>query len=108
VGWFRGTTEGEAGRTEDLVSRERELALRYLGSDGAEIHWDFIRAAVASVADTAIFPLQDVLGLGSEARMNLPSRAEGNWRWRFLPDQLKPQMSGRLMEYSRTYGRLRQ
>ena len=45
-----------------------------------EIHWDFIRAVLASVADTAIVPLQDVLGLGSEARMNLPGRAAGNWR----------------------------
>jgi len=56
-----------------LLRREREFALRYLNTDGAEINWDFIRAAVASVADTAVFPLQDVLGLGSEARMNLPS-----------------------------------
>ncbi len=107
AGWFRGTSAGEVGRTEELLRREREFALRYLNTDGAEINWDFIRAAVASVADTAVFPLQDVLGLGSEARMNLPSRAEDNWRWRFLPGQLKQELSDRLMELSRTYGRLR-
>ena len=55
-----------------------------------EIHWDFIRAALASVADTAIVPLQDVLGLGSEARMNLPGRARGNWRFRLSWEQLTP------------------
>ena len=49
---------------------------RYLGADGTEMHWDMIRAVLASVADTAVFPMQDVLGLGSEARMNTPSVAQ--------------------------------
>ncbi|MBZ5494930.1 MAG: 4-alpha-glucanotransferase [Acidobacteriia bacterium] len=108
VGWFRGTSEGEIIQTEEQLRAERESALLYLHSDGVEIHWDFIRAAVGSVADTAVFPLQDVLGLGSEARMNLPSRAENNWRWRFLPHQLKPELSSRLRQLGQTYGRLTQ
>ncbi|MGA2264170.1 MAG: 4-alpha-glucanotransferase [Acidobacteriota bacterium] len=103
-GWF--TAPGDSTRAAEQMRAERELALLYLNSDGTEIHWDFIRAAVSSVADTAVFPLQDVLGLGSEARMNLPSRAENNWRWRFLPEQLKPEMGARLREFSRIYGRL--
>ena len=77
----------------DEVREEHEHALAYLDAEGREIHWAFIRAALASVADTAIVPLQDVLGLGSEARMNLPGRARGNWRWRFtagVPDRRDP------------------
>jgi 4-alpha-glucanotransferase len=104
LGWFRAT--GEDTLTAEQRLAERERALRYLNSDGKEIHWDFIRAAVCSKADTAIFPLQDALGLGSEARMNVPSRAENNWRWRFLPQQLTPQISARLLELSCAGGRL--
>jgi 4-alpha-glucanotransferase len=104
VGWFRGS--GTADAMSEQEREERKAALRYLNSDGTEIHWDFIRAAVASVADTAVFPLQDALGLGSEARMNVPSRAENNWRWRFLPEQLTPELRDRLRGLSRLYGRL--
>ncbi len=106
LGWYRGTSTGENSRSEDAMRAERELARRYFGSDGAEINWDLIRAAMASVADTAIFPLQDVLGLGTEARMNLPSRPDGNWGWRFRQDQLKPEHAARLREFSWLYGRL--
>ncbi len=81
---------GDSTRSEEEVRRERDFALRYVGGDGSEIHWDFIRTVMASVADTAIFPLQDVLGLGSEARMNLPGRLGGNWRWRFRAEALTP------------------
>ncbi len=102
-GWFQATAEDT--QAEEQRCAERERALRYFHSDGSEIHWDFIRAAVASLADTAIFPLQDALGLGSEARMNVPSRAENNWRWRFLAQQLKPEISARLRELSRECGR---
>ena len=107
LGWFRDLGSGASPQQREGRCAERDRALHYLNSDGKEIHWDFIRAAVASVADYAVYPLQDVLGLGSEARMNLPSRAENNWRWRFLPEQLKPELSGRLMEMSRLYERQR-
>jgi 4-alpha-glucanotransferase len=105
VGWFRN-----AGRDSTLSleqeQAERKRALRYMHSDGREVHWGFIRLAMASVADTAIFPLQDVLGLGSEARMNRPACAENNWRWRFEGHQLRQEYSARLREMSEIYGRL--
>ena len=82
VGWWTAGV-GDTTRTEEDVQAERDFACAYLRSDGTEIHWDFVRAALGSVADTAIVPLQDVLGLGSAARMNVPAREQGNWTWRF-------------------------
>ncbi len=79
--------------------------MKYLGTDGHEVNWDFIRLALMSVADTAIIPMQDILGLGSEARMNLPGRAEGNWRWRFVPAMLTAGIKRRLKELVALYGR---
>ena len=90
----------------EQLKREREYCLKYLGSDGTEIHWDFIRAAYASVADTAIIQLQDALGLDSSARMNLPASTEGNWAWRFAEGALTDELSARLKEMSEVYGRL--
>jgi 4-alpha-glucanotransferase len=81
-------------------------ARRYLNSDAAEIQWDFIRAALASVADLALFPMQDILGLGPEACMNRPGISEGNWVWRYTRDQLDADTPGRLLELTRLYGRL--
>jgi 4-alpha-glucanotransferase len=107
VGWFTAEGAGGSTRGEDEVSEERELALKYLGSDGKEIHWDFIRLALASVANTAIIPLQDVLGRGSEARMNTPARESGNWGWRYSPEQLTPEIRARLAELTEIYGRNR-
>jgi 4-alpha-glucanotransferase len=105
LGWFRNLDPGAATLTAAESAAERERALRYLGTEGREIQWDFIRAALASVADTAIVPLQDVLGLGSEGRMNLPARAEGNWTWRFGEEDLRPALAGRLRELAEMYGR---
>jgi 4-alpha-glucanotransferase len=104
LGWW---TAGAAGTTQtaDAARREREFAARYLPTDGREVHWDFIRAALASVAQAVIIPLQDVLGLGSEARMNFPGRAEGNWRWRFRSAALTPEIRARLAEMTHTYVR---
>ena len=79
--------------------------MRYLAADGSEMHWTLIRAALASVADTAIIPLQDVLGLGSEARMNLPGRESGNWEFRFSFDQLDGATMARLRSLVEVYGR---
>ncbi|NUN70669.1 MAG: 4-alpha-glucanotransferase [Bacteroidetes bacterium] len=78
VGWFRSATE-----------REREFVKRYAGTTGAEIHWDLIRLAAQSVAVMAVVPFQDVLGLGTDARMNMPGHALGNWSWRFSWDQVQ-------------------
>jgi len=87
------------------VAREKAFALQYLGADGREMNWTLIRAALASVANTVIIPLQDVLGLGSEARMNLPGRASGNWGWRFSWDQITPEIVERLRTMIAVYER---
>jgi 4-alpha-glucanotransferase len=106
VGWFK--SEAGAGSTRDAaqVQRERDFCLKYLDSTGEEIHWDFIRAVLASVASIAIIPLQDLLGLGTEARMNLPNTTSGNWSWRYKPDALKPQLGQRLKDLTEIYGRV--
>ncbi|MEO8495812.1 MAG: 4-alpha-glucanotransferase [Planctomycetota bacterium] len=103
VGWFRNmnsaTGSGETVKAQDLV-------LRYVGTEGREIHWDLIRLALASVADLAIFPLQDLLGLGSEARMNTPGEPDGNWTWRYRREMLTPEIAHRLRELSETNERV--
>ncbi|KQP35503.1 4-alpha-glucanotransferase [Pseudorhodoferax sp. Leaf274] len=88
---------------------EREQAAAYMGQ-GVEqitpaIHWALIRLAWASVADTAIAPLQDVLGLGAEHRMNLPGEGEGHWAWRFGWDMVRPEHAERLAALTLLYGR---
>jgi 4-alpha-glucanotransferase len=89
LGWWRNGTS-------DV---ERAAATAYLAcASESDMPWALIRAAETSVADIAIIPLQDSLGLGSEARMNIPSHADGNWRWRLLPDQLTPALAQRLAE----------
>jgi 4-alpha-glucanotransferase len=93
-GWFASAPEPE-----------RDLVRRYLGTSGADIAWDFIRLALASVADAAIIPLQDVLDLGSEARMNLPGAAHDNWQWRATAQQLQPAIAERLHELTWLYAR---
>jgi 4-alpha-glucanotransferase len=103
VGWFRGP--GGADAQPGPARAERDRALRYLHSDGNEIHWDFIRAVEASVARTAVVPLQDVLGLGSEARFNTPARPTGNWAWRLEQGQLARTHAERLREMALLYGR---
>jgi len=105
VGWFRSVAGEGSTRTAKQIERERTFCLNYLNSDGKEIHWDFIRAVLASVANTAVVPLQDVLGLGTEARMNLPNSTEGNWSWRVKPGALTSDIATRLRELTELYGR---
>jgi 4-alpha-glucanotransferase len=107
IGWFKSTGAENSTRSEEDVKEERSLVLKYLGTDGSEINWDFIRLALSSVANTAIIPLQDVLGLGSEARMNVPARVSGNWIWRYRSEQLTPEIRWRLAEMADVYGRNR-
>jgi 4-alpha-glucanotransferase len=104
---YTGTHDNDTacGWFQSRGKREREFALSYLDSDGREFNWDLIRAALASVADIAVVPLQDVLGLGSEARMNLPGRAAGNWTWRCTQDQLTEKVSARLAALTALYAR---
>jgi 4-alpha-glucanotransferase len=105
LGWWSSVGAGDSTRSEDDVTRERDYAMRYLNTDGREMHWTLIRTALASVAHTALIPMQDILGLGSEARMNLPGRQSGNWEFRFSWDQLTPDTIGRLRELVELYER---
>src|SRR3954468_16180729 len=75
---------------------ERAAASAYLGEDAEGIHWAFIRAAEGSVADLCIIPLGDALGLGAEGRMNIPSKGDGNWAWRFRQGDLTPALAKKL------------
>lgn len=88
LGWFAslGGADSEVGRR----------ILAHLGSDGMAPHWDFIRYALATNARLVVVPVQDVLGLGSEARMNTPGLADGNWGWRLLPGQFGEAEAARL------------
>jgi 4-alpha-glucanotransferase len=107
VGWWTAGV-GDSTRTVAEVEKERERALTYCGGDGSAIHWDFLRTLFVSVAETAIVPLQDVLGAGGEARMNLPGRAGGNWRWRFSASDLTPAVRRRLRAITEASGRCRE
>ncbi|OYT72065.1 MAG: 4-alpha-glucanotransferase [Chloracidobacterium sp. CP2_5A] len=106
VGWYASRPGVGSTREAADIERERAFCRAYLNSDGAEIHWDFIRAAYASVAHTAIVPLQDALGLGSEGRMNLPASERGNWSWRCKLEDFTAASAARLRELARLYGRL--
>ncbi|MZP29387.1 4-alpha-glucanotransferase [Heliobacterium undosum] len=94
LGWFH------AASPED-----RKRALEYMNTDGSDIGWDFIRLGLASVADAFIVPMQDVLGLGTEHRMNYPGTLEGNWRWRFQWDRLAESTVSKLAWLTKLYGR---
>jgi 4-alpha-glucanotransferase len=104
MGWWTGDV-GHTTRSAADLAAEREFTLRYLGIERDAEQWDFIRAVQASVADTAIVPAQDVLGLGSDARMNRPGTIGLNWRWRLLPGQITPAVAQRLALVSQTYDR---
>jgi 4-alpha-glucanotransferase len=101
VGWY----EEKLKSKEEPAKRELDFCLKYLNSDGEEIHWDFVRVALASVADLAILQLQDVLGLDSTARMNLPATDKGNWNWRARASMLTREVSARLRAMTEIYGR---
>jgi 4-alpha-glucanotransferase len=94
IGWFASAGEPE-----------REYCLEYLTTDGRDINWALIRAAMGSVASIAIIPMQDVLGLGNEARMNLPASETGNWIWRMKSNAVKNETVQRLRDVAQTYGR---
>jgi 4-alpha-glucanotransferase len=104
---YTGTHDNDTARGwyAALKPEERERVWDYLGCDGREIEWALIRAAYGSVADRAIVPLQDILGLGSEARMNTPSRPEGSWAWRTPDDAWRPELAARLARMAELSGR---
>lgn len=98
-GWYRS-----------LEPDARAFAIRYLGNPytpEGEIHWDYIRLALASVAKLAVIPVQDYLGLGDWARTNEPSTLGKNWRWRMKKDDLTPELLAKCREMAETYGRVK-
>jgi 4-alpha-glucanotransferase len=98
IGWLR---DRSASRRP-----EHAPAMRYAGGGVREFHWNIIRLAFGSVADLAIIPLQDVLGLGSRARLNYPGTSRGNWEWRFGENDLTGKIARRLAELTITYQRV--
>ncbi|WJW68096.1 4-alpha-glucanotransferase [Candidatus Chlorohelix allophototropha] len=94
IGWY-----------EKAPAEEQHRARMYTNSDGRDINWGLIKLSFSSVADMAIIPLQEVLGLGSEGRMNFPGRPAGNWQWRFSYDQLSSGMAEYLKTLTILYGR---
>lgn len=105
VGWWTSAGVGESTRTAEDIRKERAFTRAYLGFQDEPVNWVFIRAVMASVANVAVIPLQDVLGLGSEARMNLPGTLSGNWKWRYKASALTKEMSDRLREFTLVYDR---
>lgn len=96
VGWF-----------ENAAPEDVEMAIEYLALTKKEgYHWGYIRGAWSSVADIAIAPMQDFLGLGTEHRMNIPSTIGGNWEWRVTEKQLSKSLAKRMRRLTKLYGRL--
>ena len=89
----------------EVPDASKARARRYANGSGDAIHWDFLRMALASVARTAIVPLQDLLGFGADCRMNTPSTSSGNWRWRCASRFLDDALASRLREEVTFYGR---
>lgn len=96
-GWFEN----------ELDEEQRCRLFNYIGKDVSpeQLHWEMIRLVMMSVADKAIFPIQDIFGLGEETRMNRPSTARGNWEWRLSPAFMTPERAETLLEMTETYGR---
>ena len=106
---YTGTHDNETlmGWVKSAKQEDLRYMLDYINSDGKEIHWDMIRVALASVANIAIIPMQDFLGLGNEGRMNLPGTTSDNWMWRALPDDFSKDITDRLAHMTSLYGRTR-
>jgi len=105
VGWWNSSGASDSIRTPEDVEKEHAFARSYLGFTDEPINWVLIRGIMRSVANTAILPMQDLLGLESAARMNLPGTSSGNWRWRMLPEALEPALAARLREMCSVYDR---
>jgi 4-alpha-glucanotransferase len=94
VSWWRG----------EATPRAKREALAYMGECRGAVNWCFIRLLFSTVADVAVVPIQDVLGLGAEARINRPATSRGNWKWR-LHAQPPPTYARGLRRLAKLYGR---
>jgi 4-alpha-glucanotransferase len=104
---YTGTHDNDTtfGWFQTLGDHSRWLLGRYTGGDGTDVAWDLTRLAWSSVAQTAIAPLQDLLDLGTDHRMNIPGTAQGNWQWRMLPGSFDDRRIQRLAELTELYAR---
>ena len=107
-GWWRSGV-AQSTRTQAEVKKEYADAQNYFSVSATqldhEVNWIFIREVMKSVANTVLFPMQDVLGLGSEARMNTPGTLGGNWTWRLSPESLRENDQCRLKLFTKIYDR---
>jgi 4-alpha-glucanotransferase len=104
---YTGTHDNDTSRGwyEAAPEAVRDACRRYVTSVGSHVAWDMTRAVWASAADTTVVPLQDLLELGTEARMNTPGTTEGNWLWRVTDRQLSTELADRLRGLSLAYER---
>lgn len=107
---YTGTHDSNTARgwyAKEATAQERARLARYIGRplSRRELHWELIRLAMISAAAVAIVPMQDILGMGEEARMNRPGTGEGNWRWRVREESLTPLLARRLLTMTTLYGR---
>ncbi len=103
VGWYNQIKAASVGETQGPLQNLHQ----FLGGESSQIHFDMIRTALQSRSNTVLIPLQDVLGMGSECRLNFPGRPEGNWQWRFTPEQITEETKVQLREMTRASGRSR-
>lgn len=105
---YTGTHDNDTvlGWYNTAPNEETDFCRRYLARSGDDISWDMLRAVWSSVAVMALAPMQDLLSLGSEARMNFPGRPSGNWAWRMPANALSPELNARLYEINYLYSRL--
>jgi len=104
MGWWQ-SDGGDSTRSSEDVEAEKTRARLYLDLEGRELNWVMIRSLLGSIADTVLFPMQDVVGTGTEGRMNTPSVADGNWRWRVRGDQITNAAAERLAGMTAIYER---
>ncbi len=107
---YTGTHDNNTARAwfeKEADEKTKERLSRYVGREvtAENVHRELIRLAMMSVADTAILPMQDLLGLGEEARMNRPAWGKGNWQWRLAPEQVTAPLAKELLELTQLYGR---
>jgi 4-alpha-glucanotransferase len=102
-GWW--TKLKSAARNHAQAKAEVERVKSYLQTDGRDISWSFMQAIITSVGHISLIPLQDVLGLGTEARMNIPGRARGNWDWRYSSEAITAKLTARLRDLTEVSGR---
>jgi 4-alpha-glucanotransferase len=105
VGWFNSKAGEGSTRSQEEIDKEKSFALRYLNCSASDIHLGMMRSIWSSVATVAIAPVQDLLGLPTSARMNMPGTVAGNWTWRCEPGKLTPEVAEKLGELTQTYGR---